>query len=292
MVFQRKRGVSASRFFCWLINTKRMVITHNMVNLISISLLAIFRDKVFHGILGIAAVFLLIPSISSLSMRQVTELSITLSLSLLSLILMLLSVSLGATSLWKDVERRYTYSVLSLPMQRSTYLIGKFIAVALFLILTALVLGLVAGIVIWFSSGIYPSERPILWSNLLVCIIFSALKYIMLVAYAFLFSTVSTSFFLPIFGTISVFMAGNATQQAYDYVHSPAAKSLSPLAKQAASFFYYLLPNFSAFDLKVNAVYGIALSAKAVGLPFIYFCIYTPLLIIIATIIFAGREMK
>ena len=263
-----------------------------MVNLISIGLLAIFRDKVFHGILGIAAIFLLIPSISSLSMRQATELSITLALSLLSIILMLLSVSLGATSLWKDIERRYTYSVLSLPMERSTYLIGKFIAVALFLLLTALVLGTAACIVVWFSSGIYSPERPVIWSNLLVCIFFSALKYIVLVSYAFLFSTVSTSFFLPIFGTISVFIAGNASQQVYDYIHSSAAESLSPLVKQAASFFYYLLPNLSAFDLKVNAIYGIPLSAKAVALPFVYFCIYTPLLIVIATIIFARREMK
>ena len=263
-----------------------------MVNLISINLLAIFRDKVFHGILAIAAIFLLIPSISSLSMRQVTELSIILSLSLLSIILLLLSVSLGATSLWKDIERRYTYSVMSLPMERSTYLIAKFIAIALFLLLTALVLGAVACFVVWLSSGIYPSERPILWSNLLVCIFFSALKYIVLVSYAFLFSTVSTSFFLPIFGTISVFIAGSATQQAFDYVNSPAAKALSPLAKQAASFFYYLLPNFSAFDLQVNAVYGITLSGKAVVLPFIYFCIYTPLLIVVTMIIFARREMK
>ena len=263
-----------------------------MANLISISLLAISRDKVFQGILGIAAAFLLIPSISSLSMRQVTELSITLALSLLSVILLLLSVSLGATSLWKDIERRYTYSVLSLPMERSAYLIGKFIAVALFILLTTLVLGAVACFVVWLSSGIYPSERPILWSNLIICIIFSALKYIVLVAYAFLFSTVSTSFFLPVFGAISVFIAGNATQQVYDYVHSPAAKSLAPLVKQAATFFYYLLPNFSAFDLQVNAVYGIALSGEAVVLPFIYFCIYTPLLIVIAAVIFAGREMK
>lgn len=263
-----------------------------MINLIYINLLAIFRDKVFQGILGIAAIFLLIPSISSLSMRQVTELSITLSLSLLSIILLLLSVSLGATSLWKDIERRYTYSVMSLPIERSIYLIAKFVAVAFFMILTALVLGAVACFVVWLASGIYPSERPILWLNLVVCVVFSVLKYIILVSYAFLFSTVSTSFFLPIFGSISIFLAGGATQQAYDYVHSQAGNNLSPLVKQAASFFYYLLPNFSAFDLQVNAIYGIALSTKAVALPIIYFCVYTPLLVMIATIVFARREMK
>jgi Cu-processing system permease protein len=263
-----------------------------MVNLIRINLLVIFRDKVFHGILAIAVMFLLVPSISSLSMRQVTQLSITLSLSLLSIILLLLSISLGGTAVWKDIERRYTYSLLSLPMERSKYLVAKFISIALFLLLTAFVLGAIACFVIWFSSGIYPSQLPIIWFNLLVCIIFSAFKYIMLVSWAFLFSTVSTSFFLPIFGVISVFIAGNATQQAYDYVHSPAAQFLPILVKQTASFFYYLLPNFSAFDLQVNAIYGIALSGKSVLLPIVYFCIYTLLLIILSSIIFSRREIK
>ena len=263
-----------------------------MVNIISINIRAIFRDRVFHGILAIAVVFLLIPSISSLSMRQVTELSITLSLSLLSAIFIILSVTLGSSSIWKDIERRYTYSVLSLPLERSTYLVGKFLAVALFLLLTSLVLGAVACLVVWLSSGIYPSERPILWLNLVACILFSVLKYIVLVAYAFLFSTISTSFFLPVFGTIAIFIAGNATQQAYDYVNSNGASSISPLVKQAASFFYYILPNFSAFDLKVNAIYGIPLTFRAIALPLLYFSIYTPLLVVVAAIIFSKREMK
>jgi Cu-processing system permease protein len=263
-----------------------------MFNLVAVNLLAIMRDRVFHGILVVALLFLLIPSISSLSMRQVTELSITLSLSLLSFILLLLSISLGATSLWKDIERRYTYSVLSLPLNRGSYLAGKFVAVTLFLLLATVVMGAVACGVIWVSSGIYPSERPIVWVNLIASIGGDVLKYTMLIAFAFLFSTVSTSFFLPIFGTISVFLAGNATQQAYDYVHSNAAKSLSPLVKQAASFLYYLLPNFSAFDFKVNAVYGIPLTAKAVLLPTAYFAIYTSLLVIAAIAIFSRSEMK
>jgi len=263
-----------------------------MINIVAINLLAIIRDRVFHGILVVATLFLFIPSVSSLSMRQVTELSITLSLSLLSFILLLLSISLGATSLWKDIERRYTYSVLSLPLNRSAFLVGKFAAVTLFLVLATLVMGGAACLMVWISSGIYPSERPVVWVNLIACIGADVLKYTMLIAYAFLFSTLSTSFFLPIFGTISVYLAGNATQQAYDYVHSAAAKTLSPVVKQAASFLYYLLPNFSAFDLKVNAIYGIPLSPQAVLLPVVYCCIYTALLILAATAIFSRSEMK
>src|ERR1035437_8053441 len=109
-----------------------------MVTIIHITLKGIFRDRVFQGIMVLAVLFLLIPSAASLSMRQMTELTTTLSLSLISFIMLLLAVFLGATSIWKDIERRYTFSVLSLPLSRSTYLIGRFFGVAIFLLITAL----------------------------------------------------------------------------------------------------------------------------------------------------------
>ncbi|MDY0302111.1 MAG: ABC transporter permease, partial [Trichlorobacter sp.] len=61
-----------------------------MRDIILITLKGIFRDRVFQGILVLGILFLFIPSAASLSMRQVTELSITLSLSLISFILLLL----------------------------------------------------------------------------------------------------------------------------------------------------------------------------------------------------------
>lgn len=66
-----------------------------MTNIVKITLKGIFRDRVFQGIMVTACAFLLIPGIASLSMRQVTELSLTLSLSLISFIMLLLSVFLG-----------------------------------------------------------------------------------------------------------------------------------------------------------------------------------------------------
>jgi len=263
-----------------------------MSAIISMTLKSIFRDRVFQGIMVTALVFLLIPAIASLSMRQVTELSLTLSLSLISLILMLLSVFLGGTSLWKDIERRYTYSVLGLPLSRTSYLLGRFGGTALFVMLTALLLGAVSFGVVKYSSVIYPPARPIVWSVMALCILFDALKYILLIAVAFLFSTVSTSFFLPIFGTIAMFLVGGVTQQVYEYIHSPASKGLSPLLKQIASGLYYLLPNFGAFDLKVLAIYGLPVPVRGLFLTVAYFLVYTGLLLAVSTAVFLRREMK
>ena len=127
-----------------------------MLPVFFVTLKGIFRDRVFHGILITAVLFLFIPSIGTLSMRQVTELSMTLSLSLISFILLLIAVFLGGTSLWKDMERRYIFSVVGLPVSRQGYVLGKFAGIAGFMLLTAVMLGVVACCVVLSVSGSYP----------------------------------------------------------------------------------------------------------------------------------------
>lgn len=264
-----------------------------MINVVNITFLSIFRDRVFQGIMALAVLFLFIPVAASLSMRQVTELAIVLSLSLLSCILLLLSVSLGSTSIWRDVERRYTFSVLSLPITRSSYLIGRFFGLSLFLILTSVVLGVLACLAVIITSGMYPSEHSVIWGYLMLAITFTTLKYILLIAVAMLFSTVSTSFFLPIFGTICIFFASGITQQVYEFVHSPAsAQAVSPFLKAVASVVYYLLPNLAGFDLKVNAIYSIAPNLQGLAMTVGYFFAYTAILLGGAALLFNRREMK
>lgn len=263
-----------------------------MLNIARITLKGIFRDRTFHGIGVIAILFLFIPVVASLSMRQVTELSMTLSLSLISFILLLLAVFLGGAALWKDIERRYTFSVLALPLARRDYLLGKFFGIALFLFLTVGLFCVVASLVVAYASGIYPSARPLLWHYFYLAIFFDVLKYILLVAIAFLFSTISTSFFLPVFGTIAIFLVGSASQEAFDFLQTRAGQDLPALVQVAAKGLYYLLPNFTAFDLKINAVYGIPLPSSGLLLTLGYFIVYLAIVLMLATMIFSRRELK
>lgn len=264
-----------------------------MFSIIQITLKGIFRDRIFQGIMVLAVLFLFIPSIASLSMRQMTELTATLSLSLISFILLLLSVFLGATSIWKDIERRYTFSVLSLPISRTIYLWGRFLGVALFLLITAAFLGCLTLLAIKVASFGYPPSRPVVWSTIIITILFDVLKYILLVAITILLATVSTSFFLPVFGAISAFMAGTASQSVYDYLQTPTAQmAVSAVVRQAAGALYYILPNLSGFDLKVHAIYAIPLPFQGLLLTVIYFVVYTGILLSIASFLLSRREMK
>lgn len=264
-----------------------------MMQIILITLKGIFRDRIFHGIMAFAVLFLCIPSAASLSMRQVTELSTTLSLSLISFMMLLLAIFLGATSIWKDIEKRYIFSVLSHPVSRSTYILGRFMGVALFMMFTAFILGVLAVMTIKIASLTYPPVRPLLWSAIVATIVFDAFKYILVVAVAMLFSTVSTSFFLPVFGTISIFLAGTITQPVYDYLHTSAALvSISAIVRKSALLLYYLLPNLSGFDLKVHAIYAIPLNIQGLLLTIGYCIVYTGVVLCIGTFLFARREIK
>lgn len=264
-----------------------------MLNIMCITLKGIFRDRVFQGIMVLALLFLFIPSVASLSMRQMTELTTTLSLSLISFIMLLLAVFLGATSIWKDIERRYTFSVLSLPVSRTSYICGRFLGIALFMLLTGVFLGIMAMIAIKVATFGYPPSRPIIWNIIIITILYDALKYILVVAFAMLLGTVSTSFFLPVFGSISVYLVGTATQSVYDYLQTSSAQAAVSIAvRKIAITLYYLLPNLSGFDLKVHAIYSIPLNIQGLVLTFIYFLVYTLIILSVGAFLFARREMK
>jgi len=265
----------------------------HMGPLISVTLKWTLRDRALHGLFGATLLlFALIPIMSIFSMRQVQELSITLSLSMISFILLILAVLLGSSSVWRDIERRYTASVLGLPISRATYISAKFIGIAFFIISCAALLGLAACLTIGITRVLYPPLPPVNWLNICIAVIVDSFKYILLGAFSLLFSALSTSFFLPFFGTIAVFLAGNASQEVFEFISGDFGKTMARPILLFLKMLYYLLPNFSAFNLKVQAIYGLPLSGPGLAYTILYFVIYTSLLVIGAQWIFSRRELS
>lgn len=263
-----------------------------MKNLIISHLRAILRDKVLYAVFGVALVMILsVPSLSSFSMRQVQELAITLSLSAISLMLLVVTLLLGASSIWRDIERRYTSSILSLPISRGTYIISKFISIGIFQLLCILVLGAGAALVIAIAAQAYPSDIPVHWGNIVLTLYGYFLKYLLLAGFALVLSAVSTSFYLPFFGTLVLYMCGNASQEVFEYVTSQFGHGLHPLSSKIVTALYYVLPNFSAFNFQVQAIYGLDIQPSAVGFPFVYAIIYTSILLGVAVFAFNKREL-
>ena len=67
---------------------------------------AMIKDRMFYLILSMLLLFILVPVFSSFSMRQIQEVSITMSLSLNSFILLFLAMFGGVVTVWRDIERK------------------------------------------------------------------------------------------------------------------------------------------------------------------------------------------
>ncbi|MDG5469512.1 ABC transporter permease [Deltaproteobacteria bacterium IMCC39524] len=252
----------------------------------------ILRDRVLYGVLGVSVfMILMIPSMSSFSMRQVQELSITLSLSVISGTLLVTTLLLGASSVWRDIERRYLHSILTLPISRATFLVSKFCSILLFLTLSTMVLGMGCAVAIKLASSSYPSDIPIHWGNILLTIGGDLFKYMLLTAFSLLLSSLSTSFYLPFFGTLVIYFCGSASQEVYEYVTGEFGSGMSLMAISAVKGAYYLLPNFAAFDFHVHAVYGLPVSLTGLSLTMLYTLVYTGILLLLAVVNFERREL-
>lgn len=263
-----------------------------IVPLIAITFRWALRDRVLHGVLGLSLFFfVLVPVLSSFSMRQVQEMAVTLSLSAISFVLMVLAIFLGSSSVWRDMERRYTTSVLTMPLSRGYYLLGKFLGITLFLIVTGMLLATLAAAMIVVSSLQYPSDTPINWANVGISVIADVLKYILLAAVALFFSCVSTSFFLPMFVSLAIYFAGSGSQEVFEFISGRFGEGLHPAALSTIKLVYYLIPNFASFNYKLQAIYSLPLDAGGLGLTLLYFLIYTSMILFASVFVFNRRQL-
>ena len=263
-----------------------------VANMFMITFKSFLRDKILHAILSaVCVLFLIVPAMSIFSMRQVQELAITLSLSLISFVLFILATILGASSVWRDLERRYAHPVLGLPISRTSYLLGKFLGIAVFISVCAILLSIAASLVIAISARFYPSDLPVRWSYVFLAIAGIALKFILLSLIAMVLSTLSTSFFLPFFGTICLYFAGSASQNVFEYISGEYGKHIAAPFLTLIKGVYYVIPNFSAFDLNVHAIYGLPVSWYGLIYTVSYFIVYIAILLCTAAWSFSRREL-
>ena len=136
-----------------------------------------------------------------------------------------------------------------------------------------------------------PSDVPIHWGNIALALVGNLLKYLLLAAFALLLSAVSTSFFLPFFGTVAIYLCGSASQEVYEYVSSQFGQGVSPLAAKVVTVTYYLIPNLAAYDFQIQAVYGLDIPFDGLALVVLYTFIYTGILLGLAVFAFNRRQL-
>lgn len=247
------------------------------------------RRKTLLIIMAIGLVFLIIaPSISTLAPRGQREVLVGLVLGVLKITSAILAVTLTVYLLPNEVERRTIYTILSKPVQRSHFLIGKFLgsvgALTLMLVLMSVVL--IVAFAIQQQAYNIGDLAPIIKPAFLL-----VFQMALLAAVAMLFSTFAPpviNFFL----TGLVFIFGTLMNPIFEaFGAKDSAGGVSIIARVA----HYAIPNFGSLDISTGASDAAqqlrGSEAVYIGQGILYALVYISILIVVSVLIFDNKEV-
>jgi Cu-processing system permease protein len=263
-----------------------------LVAFIAVAIKGGVRDRVLAAIMVVGLLLLLTtPVVAVFSMRQVLALATSYSLSIIGLMGLLLTLFMAMGLLARDLEQRSVYTVCSLPISRSTYLLGKFLGLAILILLAVAILACFSSGALFVLERIYPPEKPFAWGYFFTGLWFQYWVLLIVGAITLLFSTVATSNFLPLALTVGIYFGSYSTEAVRYFIRTGAGReNMGPAIKALGQVVYWLLPNFSAFDLKSQIIYGVAMNTKALLLTQLYGLAYLGVLLVLASLAFSRRE--
>ena len=108
------------------------------------------RDKVLYGVLGFGCLVLFFTlAIAELSLHEQARVIEDVGLASISLFSVIVSVFLGSSLLYKEIERKTLYVILPKPISRAEFLLGKYFGI----VVTALVfIGLMGSLQLWITA--------------------------------------------------------------------------------------------------------------------------------------------
>jgi len=239
------------------------------------------RNKILYVILAFALVVIgLTWFLADLSMGELSRIIANVGLASIHLFGVTIAVFLGITLVSQEMERKTIYLVLSKPVPRWEFVLGKAAGLCATILLTTSVMAVTLFAVYAAYSG--KAEFGILLASAGVY-----LELVLLVCLATFFSTFTTPTLSAMF-TLSLFLIGHLSQTLF--VLGGRAKSAG--ARAASSFLFYLLPNLEIFNWKNAVVYG-DVRSPAVLLPAVgYLACYGTAVLLLACILFSRKDFK
>jgi ABC-type transport system involved in multi-copper enzyme maturation permease subunit len=191
-----------------------------------------------------------------------------------------IALFLGTTSFYRDVERKTVYFILSKPVSRAQFLLGKFFGLCLVVFLTSVALAAAYLAVIALAGGGFDAMG-------LLAILMQFLEMAIFLAFAIFVSTFSSSL-LSIVYTSAVFFLGHVVSQLVDDARK---MGVSGIRYAVVNVLYYVFPNLEKFNIRDFAVHNVAAPWASFGFALAYAAVYIILLLFIAIWIFEKKEI-
>ncbi len=214
-----------------------------LIGFLILSILVIFGSSFMTAFLSPAAVA---DADSDIEAKLIKDICVT----TIAIFGVLITIFISASVVPTEVENKVVYTVLSKPVRRFQYLLGKFIGVQLIVLINLALMGGLFFIALYIKQGIWPTL--LLWSILL-----TYFQFIIVSAFTFAVSCTATSAVLPTIAGLFIYVTGNLTEYLKD-VYDRSAQTdqfLDAAVGYIAYGLYHVLPNLKLFSLKDQILY-------------------------------------
>lgn len=239
------------------------------------------RDRLFLTI-GMFAVAVLAASfiVGPLSLGEQQRITQDLGLALMSVLTFLIAILIGTGIIYKEIERKTVYTVLSKPVSRWKFIVGKFLG--LNAIVAVLILGMSAVLMI-VDTAVTGSFQ----AGLLIAIFLIWMELVLLTALSVLMSTLCSPILGAIF-TIMLYVAGHTSADLKEL----AARFGSASVRTLAHVGYYVLPNLEYLNVKSKVIHGVHVDGAYVAFACSYALLYTVVFLTLSILVFERREFR
>lgn len=238
------------------------------------------RDKILYVLLFFAgATILASKALGWISIGEDVKIIADISLAAISIFGALIAIFVGTSLVYKEVDKRTIYTILSQPMWRHEFVFGKYIGLTM-------LIGTVTG-----TMGLGAAAYIALLGGAVNITFFEALlliycKLLLVTALSVLMSTLTS----PILGAIIVLTAyfvGHATSIMIDLPQHFDGT----LAKRVIESAYYLVPNLSNFDIWREYANGVPVPHTYVAWTIGYGALYTTMLLFLSAVAFQDKDV-
>lgn len=243
-----------------------------------------FRENLREKLLYNLLVFGLLMIGSSVLLTRLTvgewdRLIIDLGLSSLNVFGVLIAIFVGISLVSKEIDKKTIFTIISKPVPRYEFLVGKYLGLMITLAINTavMVLGLLA-VMAYLKAPI-----TILLFEALGCIF---LEFLVVTAVALLFSTFTSTTLSAIF-TLAIYVVGHLSADLKLF-----GDKLGDVGKFVLNAVYYLLPNLERFNLKGQVIHHVDVSTLQLVFTTAYGLAYAGLLILLASVIFQRRDFQ
>jgi ABC-type transport system involved in multi-copper enzyme maturation permease subunit len=242
------------------------------------------RDRVLYNLI-LFAIILVAASmfVSELSINEESKFIADLGLSAMLVFGGIISIFIGVGLVYKEIEKRTVYFLLSKPVRRHEFIIGKYLGLCLTLLINSVIMVLGTMLALMYNSrGLSALLRAIPPAAFLIY-----LELALLVSVALLFSSFTTPMLSALF-SFAAFLIGNFSPD----LKLAGSMSHSPLLRWTLTALYYLLPNLSNFGFISEASHGVIVPLRVLLSAIAYTVVYVAILLSATVIVFRARSFK